>query len=105
MWTDYTHSAPYSCSRTTHSLFCIVVAIFLGMLFTDQANIPGWLTYIMMAFCLVHVLAEFILEIHYCCMYDRNRGSSSPVSLQWRREEIEEGGELTQEEEKGRRKE
>jgi len=29
--------------------------------------------YVMMVFCLFHVCVEFILEIHQCCMYDKNR--------------------------------
>jgi len=50
-----------------------IVAIFLGMLFTDKASLPTWIVYVMMVFCLFHVCVEFILEIHQCCMYDKNR--------------------------------
>lgn len=73
----------YHIIRDPNLLYCViyhvvilslsVVAIFLGLLFTS-VNVPVWITYIMMAFCLFHVCVEFILEIHQCCMYDKNRG-------------------------------
>jgi len=50
-----------------------VVCVFLGLLF-PQAQVPYWLLWLFMAFCLFQFLWELILEIHQCCMYDKNKG-------------------------------
>lgn len=70
----------YQWLHTEMVYLIVVVAIFLGMLF-EAAHVPWWLTYVMMAYCLVHVITEFALEIHNCCMYDKNRDRQEQFEL------------------------
>lgn len=56
--------------------YCLAVpCIFIGMDLA-KSDVPNWCAWLLFAWVIFHIVIEIILEIHYCCTFNRHNGEN-----------------------------
>lgn len=51
--------------------YCLAVpAVFIGM-DNSKLDLPNWCAWLLFAWVIFHIIIEIILEVHYCCTFNK----------------------------------